>query len=709
MLVRLTLLSLALALVLAGCGSSARSGPRGLPPLAPQDDWAGQRVEAVLDLYSFTDGGEEAIRRMRVLHMLGRPGWFGSTGYQNFVGIGTSRPSSIVHELSHTFWGAFPVEGRPELSFTAPSPQELSTGITALRRDLDIFMQQPPDLYEPLRARFRLIPDLIIGGLPGLYHLGEADIVHFTGANLNLVPPILRKYYSPWLGPGRFESWDEAIQWYLSLPPEERRLADAFTGVGRMPHEGYRVEVEQDAKVGPMLSGIVKAEDRQRLVDFVEQFDLYFKAVDGEPVTNDFRFWRGYLRDMAGLSRNYPDVIGGESAPTAQIRNALRFLLDVEALPSVERAAFVRSRLLEDRALLGFVTALDHRTLADLLSAGDTDVERRVGALVLGVLEPDHALYLARASEVLDAEGNAREADKAFATFINGLEDRQLGQMNFILELFGVVDREGTRRLLKGLPPETALLVLKKGPAYVRFLLEPEELITVLGFDGELTQERLVQLAGIINDYVAGPRATDELFLNAAYRRIVERGEESPADALAVFSESGLLVEPFLVGFPEAAAALVSAEPAVAAQVFREANPVRLPPARAIYRLVQADPLVAARLTLEYDRLGNSETVQQAIMFFAYDAQRLRSQPELSKISIENDGSFLAELVEVKGEAWLRDRLTAFRESYEVRLQAGEADPGFLDAFKETVAEGIADLPDGQREPIERVVAAGLG
>ena len=709
MLARLALFVILLSLVAAGCGGSARSGRSGLPPLAPQDQWVDQRVEAVLALYSFTEEGQAAIRRMRVLHMLGRPGWFGSTGYENFVGIGQSRPSSVVHEMSHSFWGAFPIVGRPELSWKAEPGEAFSPGIQALRRDLDTFMQQPPDGYEPLRARLRLIPDLVTGGFPGLYHLGEADTVHFTGANLNLVPPILHKYFSPWLPPGAFQSWDEAVEGYLKLPPQERRIANAFTGVGGMPLEHYTVEVDLEARVEPSLAAAVAQEERQRLIDFVEQFDLYFKPIDGPPVSTDFRFWRGYLRDMATLSGVYPEVLDGEAGQARLIKEALRFLLDVDSMETDERADFVRGRLTGNRFLLKFAPALDHRTLAELISSQGDRLERRVAALLEDALEPDHLQYLAAASQVLaEAMAQPEEAARAFQRFIGSLDEERLDQMNFILELFRGVDDAGTRRLLTMISPETALLVMKEGPAYVRFSMEPEELVSVLGFEGKLTVERLTELSRLFNDHVAGTRSVDEPFLDAVYRRIIELGEGSPGEALEVFSESGLLVEPFLVNFPREASALVSTEPVVAAEVFRAANPVRLPPARAIYRLVQADPAVAARLTLQYEQLGDLETVQDALVFFAYDAPRLRRQPGLP-ISLDNNGRFLAELLRLCGEAWLRGHLAAFQERHQAQLEAGEADGGFLGAYRETVRASLATLEDEERRRIEGVVADALG
>ena len=143
--------------------------------------------------------------------------------------------------------------------------------------------------------------------------------------------------------------------------------------------------------------------------------------------------------------------------------------------------------------------------------------------------------------------------------------------------------------------------------------------------------------------------------------------------------------------------------------MFREANPVRLPPARAVYRLIQADPAAAARLTLQYDRMGERETVRDALVFFAYDAARLRAQPGLSDISLANDGRFLEELVRLQGEEWLRGQLAAFRQRHETQLEAGEVEADFIKAYKETVAVGVEALEDEERQAVERGVAGALG
>ena len=476
-----------------------------------------------------------------------------------------------------------------------------------------------------------------------------------------------------------------------------------------MPRDGYSVEADPAARVEPSLARLVMTENRQRLEDFVAQFDLYFKAIDGPAAARDFRFWRGYLRDMAALSRLFPEVIEGQGRPQ-QIGQALQFLLDIDSLPQDERAGSARRRLLESGFLLKFSPALDHRTLAELVSSREGDVDRRVASLVSDALEPLHLRYLTTAVELLAVvEERPEEAVRAFGRFIEKLEERQLDQMNFILELFAGVDRSQTKQLLTMMSRETALLVLQEGPAHLRFLTEPEALVQVLGFGGDLTLERLVELSRLANEHVIGRLEADEPFLNAAYRRIVERGKGSPGEALRVFSESGLLVEPFLRNFPEEASALVSVDLPVAAQMFRDANPVRLPPARAVYRLIQADPAAAARLTLQYDGTGERETVQDALVFFAYDDARLRAQPGLSDISLANDGRFLAELVRLRGEGWLRDQLASSRQRFERRLEAGEVEAGFIEAYKETVAAGVEALEDEERQAIERAVAGALG
>ncbi|MEE9285200.1 MAG: hypothetical protein V3V35_05660, partial [Dehalococcoidia bacterium] len=708
---RLALLALLLALAAAACGTTVRTGRDGVPPLAPQDQWARQRVEAVLRFYDFTEGATEAIRRLRVHHVLGRPGWFGSAGYQNWIGVGQARPSSIVQEISHSLWGPFPVVGRPDLGWDTRPGEQVSPGLQAQRRDLDTFMQQPPDAFEPLRARLRLIPDLVSGSdFPGLYHLGEAEIIYFTGGNLNLVPPILRKYYGPLLAPGRFASWDDAIRWYLRLPGEQRRIVDAYFGVGSMPLEAYDIGPDPNARADDGLAALAVREERQRLLDFIEQFGLYFKPLDAQgAVVDDVRFWRGYLRDTLRVFDLHPDVANNTGPRGRQIAEAFQFLLDLEALTPEERPEAARERILVDPFVISFTPAIDNRTLSKLVTGDATDAERQAARLVRAALDSFHlrVLELAVTLQRTAAEDSA-EAARSFDGFLRSLTERERESMNFILEVLSAVDRTLTRSVLNGITPEMARVVNDKGPAFTRFLLEPEELVRALGFSEVDDPARLAELAVLLNENVSATAHIDHRFLESVYRRIVQLGESDPGEALRLFAETGLLVEPFLVNMPDEAAALIARDPAAAAAAFETANPVRLPPARAIYRLVQADPGLAARITLLYDDRGSDDVVDDALFFFAYDLPRKQAQPALP-ISLEKDARYLEALAAMRGDDWLETTLKrAVRRSGE-RIEAGEVDAAFLETYRATLERSLAtlDAPETRRR-LEAVVDAAL-
>ena len=183
-------------------------------------EWVLQRSEAVAQLHRITPEGLEMLRSLDVRQMSGQPGWFGSYGFKLWTGIGEARPGVVMHELSHAYWGAFPVTGFPELSWEVPEGR--SSAMERYHQDVLKFMGQPPDPYELLRSR---LPN---DDQDALFHLVDADLVATVAADLNLLPPILRKYWDNFLSPGPFRSWYDAMAWYQGLSNEDRALANKY-------------------------------------------------------------------------------------------------------------------------------------------------------------------------------------------------------------------------------------------------------------------------------------------------------------------------------------------------------------------------------------------------------------------------------------------------------------------------------------------------
>lgn len=128
-------------------------------PLISELDWVAGRLDAVQGIWGFTSDGVEWQNSYDLRQMRGQPAWFGSTGSSGWAGAGQAVPRSVMHELGHSYWGAFPVEGRPDL---IPG-SDVQAILESYQADLFKFMQQPPDRFEPLRDRFRNLPHLIEG------------------------------------------------------------------------------------------------------------------------------------------------------------------------------------------------------------------------------------------------------------------------------------------------------------------------------------------------------------------------------------------------------------------------------------------------------------------------------------------------------------------------------------------------------------------
>ncbi len=680
-----------------------RGGPGGVPPLSPRDQWSAERVEAVLALYHFSPEGASALRDIRVHHVLGRPGWFGSTGHGHWVGIGSAQPISIVHELSHSFWGAFPVSGRPELSWELGPSGEVSPGIHALRKDLERFLAEPPDLYEPLRDRLRRIPDLVSGSpFPGLYHLGEASIVGFTRGNLNLVPPILRKYYSRWLASGDFTNWDEAITWYLNLNPEARTLVNSFFPVADLTINGYDKPETADGTLSPEIATIVKNESRQRLVDFVEHYSLLFRDLDGNgAASTDSRFWRAYIAELTSEFESDRSAIVGANRLERQISESLTVLSALGSKTFDEQLEIVRSRILSDRFFAPFIPVLNHRLLAELIQDHSDAHQLKAARLVADSLSPVHLKFLNATVRFFEmSSSDLQEAQAAFDWFLRSLGRADLQQTNFLLEVMGAIDREAARKLLHGLSNDMALAIMTEGPAFTRFLLTPEELIALLGFGGPLSPERLTLLAFMFTEKVSATPAIDEPFQQAVYDRIVRLGQADPQKALTIFMDSGLWIEPFLRLRPREALALFERDLPLTTRIFQQANPVRMIPARGIYYIIKSDPELAAELTLEYERQARSDIVEDTLVYFAYDAHRKQTQPHLN-ISLGHDARYLLALANRASIEWLEGRIRGAVNRIEQRIGDAEAPIDLLLQYRKTLSVAAQTLEAKDRSVID--------
>ena len=95
-------------------------------------------------LYRPTPTGEALLRSLDLRHLPDEPGFFGSYGFFGWAGVGEAKPIGVMHELGHSYWGGFPVIGRPHLSWERPEEGEIAPALASYHRDILAFMAQPP-------------------------------------------------------------------------------------------------------------------------------------------------------------------------------------------------------------------------------------------------------------------------------------------------------------------------------------------------------------------------------------------------------------------------------------------------------------------------------------------------------------------------------------------------------------------------------------
>jgi hypothetical protein len=389
---------------------------------------------------------------------------------------------------------------------------------------------------------------------------------------------------------------------------------------------------------------------------------------------------------MMHVHARHPGVLRAAPGRGQRLAAQFDFLLELERAPQGKRIVTARERILRDPFFRIFLPAVSNRVLLALVTSEGSAQERRAARLTAEALAPVQVRVLreAQAYRAL-LQQDAKAAAEKFEAYVRSLTGEERGAMNFILSILGELDRDATRTMLRSLSPEAMRTVYSEGPAFTRFIMEPEELVSALGYGGELTAERLTELAKLFNDKVTANPEIDGRFLEVIYRRLLRLAERDPQAAWRVFSASGLLIEPMILRDSAGAASLIASAQRLAAETIRSANPVRLPPARAIYVLAQSQPQAAARLLLEYEAMGARDIVQDSLAYFAYMAPRKQAQLRLT-VSLENYGLFLEELMGRRGEGWLRGTFQQMAQRYQERIASDDIPPDFFEAFQDTLA-----------------------
>ena len=634
-------------------------------------------------LYRPTQAGAALLRSLEVRQMIGEPGYFGSYGIDGWAGIGEAKPIPTMHELMHSYWGGFPVIGRPDLTWQREGGEDTSDAMNKYHDDVLAFMAQPPDEYELLRQRFRNLPGLSVENTEPLFHSLEADLPHMTGGDLWLVPPILRKFWGHFLDPGPFYTWERAAGWFRSLSHEQLRIANGFLGFSHLDFRQHENDATYATPGQPLVNAALKLaeEERQRLTDLAEQFDLLLGDAQLE---ENFQFWRGYLQDKAALHRAYPghlDSLGSNRA--MEIADALEFVNALKGSPE-DRASALGMGISGQPFLVNFLPAVDNQTLVRLFAASPdlphgttlqataSFVERlqRFG----GLAERVHA----------DGRESPERGALALEEFVaeTGFESEQ--DLRLFFDLFHDADPPSAHRIMAEVRKETIRALMPTVPAQLRTLLRPEVLLDKLDITVGTSGADLRRGIILLIEEPSGNYRIDEPFLDRLYGVMAERVESSPSEVARTMTEIPFPLEGMILRQPVAAAAAMSGDLDLTVALVENSDKAIAPPARIVYRLIVADPTLAADLVVELENRGRGDLVAESLAYVAYDKARLEEFPQLP-ISLTKDGAFFRSLQEKRGVQWLQTWLAEAVALYRERAAAEEVAADFLIRYRGTL------------------------
>jgi len=689
--------------------SSPTTSRRPTPTPNPSNSlWVHRRLNALMQFYDLTDEGVALMQSLDLRQMRGEPGFFGSFGFKEWAGVGEAKPQGVMHEISHSYWGAFPISGFPELSWDTPPGRELSPAMERYHADILIFMAQPPDTYELFRQRLRNLPELSDDNREPLFHSLEADMVHSTGGSLSLVPPILRKYWDRFLSDGQFDSWYQAVTWFRSLSDDRtsgsgRFGANKYLGFEHLDLRNYDALTGAGADINRILvpAEALAAEERQRLFDLADQFDLLLGDAQKE---EKFQFWRGYLRDKVELnaihqgylsSLGLPENAGmtgdAELPKAASLASALDFLNSIDGLSHEQQATQVSATLAVQPFLVNFLPVLDNRTLL-LLFASETPLPQGETLQATASFVDRLQRFSGVVASVLETgEASPQQGADELNRFLDETDFEQAEDLRLFFDLFREEDPGTASRVVLALDKETVRRLMKPVAAQLRFTLNADELLEKLDVTVDSSMSGLKRGVTLLVEEPSGNFIIDEPFLTSMYQVIATRGGSDPSGTLTVLRDTPFPLEGFIQYEPTAASALLASDIDAAVEILRQSDPVVSPPARIVYRMIQEAPDFAARLVAALDERGKRELVVESVAYLAYDNARWERVPSLP-LSLEQDGKYLAALAGQLGEDGLAERLGEAFTLYRKRASLGQVAEDFPIQYRATLEAAAATI-----------------
>lgn len=253
-----------------------------------RDPWVQARIRDTAAVHGLTEAAERWMSNdIFIEWKRGEPGYRGS--HLGQVGIGQSNVGHLMADVMRAYWEYW--DGFPETCD--------QMNLYTFRRDVaqfaldfrDLERSGPGHRLEPWRPYYNLIVAILarhdLGGedywdvlergeygrFGGLWWEFESLIPGFNPHHPTLIPPHFRKYFDGFMARGNDRTWDEELDWYISLEDEDRRLWDTLLTHAILHNSPREANYTARTRIPEPLRTTLRNVDRQLLVDFINTME----------------------------------------------------------------------------------------------------------------------------------------------------------------------------------------------------------------------------------------------------------------------------------------------------------------------------------------------------------------------------------------------------------------------------------------------------
>jgi hypothetical protein len=450
---------------------------------------------------------------------------------------------------------------------------------------------------------------------------------------------------------------------------------------------------------------LLLSEQRQRLVDFAQQFDRIvaneLSFVDAASVDRSFQFWRGYLREMLALHKAHAGVLAESGGRGRELQAALDTFVAAERLSAGAQVEHFKEALTSP-LVLDLAVLIPDRPMMELFGRQPQENPPRTVEGAVRRFGLKLARYAGAVSETFSvAQDDLYGGTESLEGFLNGLSDDELEKdLGLIFDLMRESDRALAMSLVDGLSGNLVLRILESNPGALRNgNVSPKRLLEVLEITPRRSGAEIASGLATLFQLSSGNFQIDRPFTRLAHDVIDNVADRDGTTGLMLLRDGRVPLIDFIADSPKASVKILLLDLSASTDLISDVAGYAYTPPGVVHRLISVDPALASSVVVQMDAQGRNDIAIESLIVFAFDAARSRANPTLG-LSLERDREFLEHLIEEQGLEWVQRHVALAIARYQRYVETGRIDQRFIQEYAATLRAMIGTQPDPDKQAV---------